>query len=268
MKFSQRLTVTKNRCPLEIFDAIVRLKPESYRGGGSFHLETQPGDETAARTVNEIVTLCEQSGLKKNSHGTVGAYTHQVHFHYEPSDLQGAPLLHLWTQKRMFKGLNSDQRDERGHVVLPATEAQPTVKIASIWPKPWIVVSDAVRQMLEAGGLAGLKFDGVSIEGHSIHAAPTPFWELRSSVTLPKMINSFPDTSVNFDHVRYLIHGSYGEPHYRESEIQPLGSFDIAHTFERLSGGEPGLIVSQRFYQLCLKNKILLESRPARIDPD
>lgn len=263
MKFYHSISLNKNICPSDFYAGIVRLKPEND-SSLFFKLEAQPGDEINAELVENVLALCKERGLDK----VRGAYSYLLMPLYETVDLEAALLLQLQIQKKMFKGLNSDQRDERGYVVMKATEAKPTVKIASIWPKPWIVVSDAVRQMLEAGGLVGLKFDGVSIEGHSIHAAPAPFWELRSSVTLPKMINSLPDTSVNFDHVRYLIHGSYGEPHYRESEIQLLGSFDIAHTFERLSGGEPGLVVSQRFYKYCLKNKIPLEVRPARIDPD
>src|SRR6185295_8851834 len=98
--------------------------------------------------------------------------------------------------------------------------------------------------------------------------------ELRSSVTLPKMVNSIVDPNPAFDPPRHLIRGAgtYGEPHYAESALQEVGPFDIAHTFERLQAGEPFgagqpvLIISQRFYQHCLKHKIPLEVRPARVD--
>ncbi len=267
MKFSRRLTITKDRCPPELFESIVRIKPECYAGGGSFHLETQPGDEVAAKLVDELVALCEQSGLKKNVRGTIGAYTHQVHFHYEQTDLQAAPLLWLMGQRRVFKSINSGERDELGRVWLPATEAKPTVKFASVFLRPWIVVSDWTRRILESAGLVGLKFDEVSIKGHSDQASKEPFWELRSVVSLPKMTNSDPDTGVNYE--SFLISDAYGEPHYRQSDLQPLGIFDIAHTKEPLGGHrDPSLIVSQRFYQHCLKHKIPLEVRPVRIDPD
>ncbi len=81
------------------------------------------------------------------------------------------------------------------------------------------------------------------------------------------MVNVVPDTFVQ--HENFLIRDPYGEPHYRQSELQPLGIFDIAFTREPPGGNrDPSLIISQRFYQHCLKNKIPLEVRPVRIDPD
>lgn len=267
MKFSRRLTLAKDRCPAELFEAIVRIKPECYAGGGSFHLETQPGDEVMAKLVDELVALCERNGLKRNIPGTIGAYTHQVRFHYENTDLQAAPLLWLLGQRRVFKSINSGERDELGRVWLPSTEAKPTVKVASVFPRPWIVVSDETRRILEGACLAGLKFNEVGIKGHSGQSSKEPFWELRSLVTLPKMANSIPDAGVSYE--SFLINDAYGEPHYRQSDLQCLGIFDVVHTKEPLGGQhDPSLIVSQRFYQHCLKNKIQLEVRPVRIDQD
>ena len=47
-----------------------------------------------------------------------------------------------------------------------------------------------------------------------------------------------------------------------------MGVFDIALTAELNCNGEQELIVTQRFYQFCLKQKIALEVEPVRIDPD
>jgi len=265
MKFYRRIWIKQQDVPPEVYSAVVRLKSERQRGD-FFFIEAQPEDEVANDLVDKVLTLCQESGLSYKSGADPGSYEYLSLPVYEQCDLETASLLRLWTQKRMFKGIDSDKRDERGRIVLPATGAKTTINIASIWPKPWIVVSDAVRQTLESGGLAGLKFDEAAIKGHSIHTSPAPFWELQSAFELPKMVNSVPDTAVEWEQPRHLIRDSYGEPHYRQCELQPLGSFDIAHTFERLSGGEPALIISQRFYQHCLKNKIPLEVRPARID--
>ncbi len=261
MKFFRSVSVNSNVCPPGLYDEIIRLWPVGVRHL-TFHLEAKPGEEENAKLVEQIVAFCKERGLDK----VRGAYSYLVMTHYEPSDLKAAALLWLWTQKRMFKGINSDRRDECGRIVLPASEAKATIKVASIFPKPWLVVASATRRILERGDLIGMKFEEVAIEGHSIRASTEPFWELRSSVTLPKMVNSVEDKSIDWELPRYLISGPYGEPHYRQSELQPLGSFDIAHTWERLSGSEPALIISQRFYQYCLKNKIPLEVRPARID--
>ena len=231
-------------------------------------MQTSPGDESAEKLVDEIVALCEQRGLRKSSPGIAGAYTHRVHHHYEPSDLNSSPLLQLMTQNRTFKGINSGIRDELGRVWLPASEAKPTIKILSILLRPWIVVSDQTRHLLEAGQLVGLKFDPVTIKGHSAYASSAPFWELRSTVTLPKMANAIRNPAVTCE--SYLPQDRYGEIHYRQRELQPLGNFDIAFTLEPFGGAVPNpeLIVSQRFYQHCLKHKIPLAVRPVRIDPD
>lgn len=271
MKFFRSVSVNSNVCPPGVYEEILRLWPEGVRHV-TFHLEAKPGDDVNAELVERIVAFCKNHGLDRLR----GAYSYLVMPHYEPRDLAAAPLLWLLTQRRMFKGINSSQRDEHGRIVLPATQAKPTVKVASIFPTPWVVVSNAVRRTLESGGLAGMKFEEVAIKGHSMRASADPFWELRSTLTLPKMANSVVDPNIAFDPPRHVIVGAdtYGEPHYVESALRGVGPFDIAHTFERLEAGEPfgagqpALIISQRFYQHCLKHKIPLEARPARIDRD
>jgi hypothetical protein len=263
MKFFRSVTLTPENCPEDLYAQAVRLRPEAQRGS-IFHLEAKPGEEENAKLVDQIVALCKKRGLDN----VRGAYSHRVEPIYEPADLEAAPLLWLVAQERMFKGINSNQRDESGRIVLLATEAKVAIKIASIFPEPWIVVSSATRRILENGGLIGMTFEEVAIKGHSMLLAPEPFWELRSTINLPKMRNSVinprePGWSA------YTINDPYVEPHYGQSEIRALGAFDIAHTWERGGRSEsPELIISQRLYQYCLKNKIPLEVRPARIDPD
>jgi hypothetical protein len=267
MKFYRRIWIKQREVPAELFSVVTSLKPGGQRTD-FFFVEAHPGDKEANALVDRVFAVCSQHGLKYKAAGEPGCYEYLVLPVYERSDFIAAPLLCLWTQKKMFKGLDSDKRDEQGRVVLPAPEAKPSIKIASIWPKPWIVVSHATRRVLESGGLLGMQFQEVAIKGHSIHTSPHPFWELRSAGVLPKMVNSVPDTTVSWEPPRYVIAGSYGEPHYRQRELESLGAFDIAHTCELLAGGDPALVVSQRFYQYCLRNKIPLEVRPVRIDPE
>ena len=226
-----------------------------------FFVEAKPGDEESARLIEQIVVLCEKRGLQSTHDDVVGSYVHLVVPVYDASDLQIAPLLWLETQQKMFHDV---KRDEQGRLCLPASEANTTVKVGSVYPKPWIVVSDAVRHTLLAGGLAGLTFGEVCLRGMSIHASPRPFWEMKSSVVLPKMVNSVPRKS-EFG-PSYKVEDKYGEPHYAQEDLDRIGAFDVARTFEAMQTGEPWLIVSQRFYHYCLENKISLELRPARID--
>src|SRR2546422_377391 len=103
MKFYRRIWINERRFPPELFAAITQLKPEC-RGRDFFHLEAKPGDEENAELVERVVALCKERGLD------TGAYSYAILPHYDPSDLQAAPLLRLWTQKRMFKGINSNRR--------------------------------------------------------------------------------------------------------------------------------------------------------------
>jgi hypothetical protein len=261
MKLFRSISLNKNVCPPDFYAEIAQLYPGGNRSL-SFHLEAQPDDEEGARLVQHIAALCKQRGLDK----VRGAYSQLVMPHYDKTDLQTAPLLWLLGGRKMFKGINSGQRDESGRIVLPATEAKPTIKIASIFPKPWIVVSSATRSVLESGDLIAIGFEHVAIHGHSIHAANEPFWELRSTLVLPKMSNSVIYPEPAWGHTAYTIQDPCVEPHYRQSELESVGLFDIARTFERCHDGSQELIVSQRFYQHCLKHKVPLRVKPVRLD--
>ena len=264
MKLFRSVDLNRNVCPADVYEAVRRLagKPQDP-GSINLHIEAKAGDEANVELIERIVALCKEQGLDK----VRGAYSYHVSPVYEPSDFDAAPLLRLATQRKLFKGINSNQRDELGRIMLPAAEAKATIKIASIFPESWIVVSSATRHILESGDLIGMKFEDVAIKGHSIHLAPEPFWELRSTVTLPKMLNSL-EVTTDPEFPRYVINDPLVEPHYRQSELRALGAFDIAYTSESFRPGKPLFVVSQRFYQHCLKNKVPLEVHPVRIDPN
>lgn len=266
MKLFRSISVSQRRTPADLYESICSLYPTS-RKSDFFFLEAKPGDEESGRLVERVLALCKEQGLKETRGETVGSYVYGLVRIYDAVDLKEAPLLLLLIQRKMFQ--DADQRDAAGRLWLPATKAKSSVKVGSIYPKPWIVVSDSVRRTLESGNLASLAFGEVCIKGKSIHGSREPFWELKSHLSLPKMVNSVPfrDSPVE----TYGIEDEpyrYGEPHYRRSELEKVGSFDIAQTFERLGMREHALVVSQRFYRYCLQNKIRLEAMPARIDPE
>lgn len=128
------------------------------------------------------------------------------------------------------------------------------------------VVSDSARKVLETGQLAGLFFREAVQKGTSVRATTEALWEMDSNIKLPKMTN--PVLNEHSVVPSYAIDERpyhYGETHYCQGDLLPLGNFDIARTFEPL-GSEPGLIISHRFYQHCPTNKLPLEARPVRVD--
>ena len=85
---------------------------------------------------------------------------------------------------------------------------------------------------------------------------------------MPKMVNARLNPHSKKP-CYFLVEPPYrnAEPHYCQQDMLPLGNFAIARTLEQL-GPSHGLIISQHFYQHCLKNKIELLARPVRIDQD
>jgi hypothetical protein len=265
MKLFRSIRIDEQKCPPDLYEAISRLKPDGKKVG-LFFLEAQPGDEENAKLVEQIVKLCEQSGLKRTRGDTVGSYVYTLERVYTPADYEAAPLLLLHGGRPFLHDL---RREDSGRLVLPATKATKSLKLASVFPTNWVIISHGVRQILEAGGLVGLRFAEVIVQGESKHAVNAPFWELGSSITLPKMLNSIaypphPFPCYGIDEPPF----GQGEPHYRARELHLIGAFDIAQTFEPLGGPDPGLIISQRFYQHCCQHEIRLDVRPVRIDSD
>ena len=265
MKFYRSFRIREQGFPSELYSEICAKKPES-RGKGDFDVESQPGDVANSALIERLVDFCEQHSVPQAKiSGEFKAYNYAVVRHYEADDLKTTPFLILETQKRMFRdGL---ERDAQGRLMLPAKNATATIKIASCMFKALYVASDAAKTILEAGQLTGLIFRETVLKGTSASATNEPFWEIDSNLKMPVMVNAVLNPHPKMP--CYMIDERpyrYGEPHYRQQDLGPLGNFDIARTFEQL-GASHGLIVSQHFYQYCLKNKIELVARPVRIDP-
>ena len=56
------------------------------------------------------------------------------------------------------------------------------------------------------------------------------------------------------------------EVDYRRSDLQRIGEFDIARTFEKYLYPHGSLVVSQRFFAFCRENRVPLDVAPVRVD--
>ncbi len=159
---------------------------------------------------------------------------------------------------------------------MDASKARAGRKIGRIEPN-WIVIPDNTQKILDAGNFKGLEYGEVALRGTSAKASTEPFWELKSSLTLPKMANTARFVTVghvpfdgDYTKIVWIDDTPYraGEIHYRENDLKAQGEFDVARTLEKYMEPHPALVVSQRFYQHCLKNKIPLAVEPVRIDTE
>ena len=147
-----------------------------------------------------------------------------------------------------------------------------------------LVCSNATRQLLESQQLEGLAFrEAVVATQHSPSRGGKPvtdhepWWEIIAETTLPPVS----------EHVRKLgFNGAiwprdcptpvslsdgdfFGwELHYCRSEINSLPPFDIAMTYEYLSGGQVSRIrvVSNRFWRACREHELYSCWTPVRIE--
>jgi hypothetical protein len=275
MKYYRAFRVRQQSVPAAYYGEICRIYPDG-QGADEFNVQSPAGDEALVPMIEKLVVVCEKQGLRRTRSGSErGTYGYDVDRVYEESEYNDSEYLLLRRQREIQL---EHERDSEGRPLLIASKAKPSIRLGRIWPN-WIIVSDKIRRLLEPQAFKGLEFGGVALKGKSIHASKEPFWELKSSVVMPVMANRHqfihPGMSApepfqgDFSKIIMLSDPPFrtGEVHYRRSDLAPLLPFDVARTFENFMEPHPALIVSQRFYQFCLNNKIPLNVQPVRIDP-
>jgi hypothetical protein len=277
MRYIHNLAVDEPTLPKCEYEELCRRRPDGRKPTG-FRLtvisETKIGNEF----IQFALGVLNAHGVTRAMHSNACCYGYYVQRIYETVDLANAELLHLKSQ-RQIQNLSEPERDEQGRLLLSFGNAKSSVKMASIFPN-WIIISEEVRRMFESGGLIGLRFREVAIVGKSRQTPIESFWELQSSIPLPKMANTHqfihrgltqPEPFAG-DYSRAVLISDIpffaGEIHYHRSDLNAFNPFDIGYTFENYIERHSALVVSQRFYQYCLKNKIPLAVEPVRIDPE
>jgi len=170
----------------------------------------------------------------------------------------------LWLKNTMIIGNNKDATPEEWareeYVVSVDSKQNSKTQFGSLSPFMAMAVAEPLRSQLLDAGLIGLDLPPVVFVPRS-KPVRKPLWALRSSVILPRPAN--------------LLQGEHGNPvepntewacmwddggiyppvlHYRSAEIEKIGRFDIALTFERVGitvqGAFRQCIVSQKFRQV------------------
>ena len=291
MKYFHQISLRAQELPASEFESLCQMAPDARVHYG-LNYTVQKNDSEGDEFIRHALTLFKGHGLSRYTVAVPKHYGYTIMRQYEESDVVQSEILILLdaqTKLSSCKGWKMHRepiRDEQGRLLILASDAKPSLKFGSAhYPQSLFVVSDEVRQLLECGGLTGLHFGEVALKGKSAQVSPRPFWELCSTITLPKIANT--DKLVHLGTEAEPFGGDYsrrvglhdppfsvGELHYRRSDLAAMGQFDIANMFEIYGFSRP-LIVSQRFYQYCLKYKIMraFSSRhwcvlPVRIDPD
>jgi hypothetical protein len=237
--------------------------------------EGQTGEAANLCKIAILLAAAKACGLRRTVGGDAQSYGYEIVRNYEESDFLACDLLFLRGHPTKYQ-LDHD-RDAQGRLLLNR-EFVRGLHLGNAWRR--IVVSNEVRQCLQDAHLIGLQFQE-AVPHDKESTADGPFWELQSSVVLPKMANTdqmkyigmrdAPATPFDRDYSRmvFIDEPPYrsGEIHYRRSDLARLGQFDIAQTFELYRQPHRELVISQRFYQACGGAGILLSLEPVRIDP-
>jgi len=272
MKYYHELSIDGPPLPKSDFEALCHLMPEAV-GPSGLRYKLLTHDSNGDEFIQHALNLFNKHSIPRRITADGSCYGYTISRFYEEQDLLQCDLLLL--QPTQIQKFTDPLRDEQGRLLLMASNAQDRFTIASIFGG-WTVVSDTVRCCLEAGGFIGLRFQEVAVKGEML---PEPFWELSSSITLPKMPH--PERFVHRgvaaaepfqgDYSRVVLISdspfAKAEIHYRKSDLSLLGLFDVAGTFENYMEPHPALVISQRFYRHCLKHNISLRVTPVRIDP-
>jgi len=284
MKFYHELAFSDAWLTPEENQALLGLNSAAKNRNGygySVCLDAPEGDSF----IKLALTYLKNHGIPRQMTANSSAYGYTVMRQYEKEEFAEAEYLIVSCQRRLnrdkeWKMHRAPIRDPLGRLLILAGDATSDLKIATAhWPDNMVVVSDEVRAMLESGGLVGPQFGEVAVKGKSSKISPRPFWELQSSIRLPKIANTHqlvhPGSAAAEPFCgdysrRVMIDDSPfvgGELHYRRSDLATLGAFDIAIPFEKIWYSQP-LVISQRFYRHCLKHEIVLEVLPVRIDEE
>lgn len=264
-----------------------------YHAG--FRVQLPPDDPR----VEAVLDAFQKRAIPKVNHSIRPKppieYTFESRRQYDQGDFDNSDYLQL--KPEVFVS-DESSRDDRGRLVLEAWHLMPALRMGCVLFNA-TVVSDEIRRRMESERLVGIAFKELVLtpsaetrtladeKGH-IFREVTPgeqnhiekqgrYWELTSSVILPPMppdrvVRHFPDDDV---HVAGIRDGEYfdKEIHYPTSAIRKLEPFDFALTHEIFGAkswqefpGERWPIVSQRFRQFCLAQKLKVSWIPVRLE--
>ncbi len=274
MKYIHHLAIDEPTLPKAQFHELYQLKPEGRRATG-FRIDAVSRQPDGDEFIRHALEILKTNGVPRRVHSSATSYGHTVTRLYEEIELKEAEFLVLTCRVVARTGVID------GRAVLAA---DPAYRLTSVlnFTRP-VVVSDEVRQLLKGGMLVGLEFGAAPLNPDpdcNWGRIPGPFWEIQSSIALPKMSNTHQfvhpgrtqTEPFRGDYSKIIMISdppfSKGEVRYRREDIDALASFDIARTFEKHMNPYPALVVSQRFYQYCLANGIGLSADPVRIDPE
>jgi hypothetical protein len=302
-----RQTVTIDIDPADVGSELIRrlaeIHLEGLRSTGWWGIQLPLDDPRVSRCIRMLADVGFTPWTQTFRPFVKGReYSITIERQYNESDLAPCRLLDLST----FDSADSYPARRNGHLRIYLPEkgdqtrfnAKADIQGTGESHHYTLIVSDRVRRLIEALNLREVGFKATfvipppksEVDKRDEEAMlpwdgfGEPWWELTSSVILPPMssraflvsakgervVDHFSDGCYLKDGIDNLDAITWpAEPKYLAKDVDAIGEFDVAHTFEWFGPKAPYLgrlvIVSSRFFQFCREHKLKTYFVPVRV---
>jgi hypothetical protein len=151
-----------------------------------------------------------------------------------------------------------------GRLVLAASTLRRHKRAAFLIAHDATVVPEGVRRVIEAEGFAQVGFTPTHLAERDARREPAwesvggPWWLLTTTVVAPRRLPDRPTEQLYLDY----------EQRYRAADLAAVEPFDVAwaNRDDVAAMISPPLIVSRRFYDLCLANRWKAKFTPVHLE--
>ncbi len=271
------IRVYESNVPKECVAALAKKYPEARCG--SFQLELPEGHPV----IPKVIKVLESHGYKMPPNGFFRTHSIKGYIRieyirdFDETDLNAAKYLY-YNDVSSDLSVWTDGRTARGNIAIKAESISRRCRIVGDSCGAFLV-TDSVHKGFLKEKFKHLQFRRCEVVGPKAEEFEDyPIWELTSDLTLPKVSPTCKYYSSD-DGLPVPNASKQSVPHdglhwpalvrYRAKDIQKVEPFDVAHLWEPSFlnlGFWREIIVSQRFYQFCLKNKYKISVTPVILE--
>lgn len=292
MHVRTKLVVNKGGVSSDVFSRIADMITSDGRRRSILYIDMVSTDPRLRNILHMILT---NSGTPWSGQTLdvqrLGSYSFRQYRVYSHDDWQGHELLRLNPLEHRYPCSDDAEVMERtaeGLARVAVDEIPPGVDFLRAHGVS-ALVPHRVRFVLEQAGLYRLRYRPTvpvrvvdelkPIADCSWNEFPEPWWELTSDLVLPPVSPSMALVSWSG---KPIVRGStdmcaasdgsgflgFPELRYLRAEVEALGSFDLAHVFERSSPStlDRALVASRRFYEVCREHDLGVNWIPVHLE--
>lgn len=263
----------------DVYGELANIYPAKLWENGVYTASFPEGSETLVR----ILAILKREGLKpwlddRRSRRS-DEYRYSITVKFSKSDFLRAPFLVWFPEPYLGEVVRIT---EKGKILVDTDAAEMAeLEVATenslfagslhmATAENEFVISDSLRKAVETARLVGFDYeDRVEFVGERKGKVPQHYWILKTMNRMPPLSKETVYVDAAGERCTGLaIPGAHIPPgelyRFDGAAIKAMGEFDVA-TMRESAPKEATWIMSQRFYQLCLKHKAPLVVEPVEI---